>query len=82
MTYLDAAIAVLKRSPRPMTVREITEAALRADLIQPHGKTPQATMSATLYVHLREADTPIVRREYIPGPIRAVRDSVRWSYDG
>ncbi len=79
MTYLHAAIAVLKRSRRPMTVREITEAAIRTRLIQPNGKTPAATMNATLYLHARDSKVPLVRREFTAGRTRAARDSVRWS---
>lgn len=78
MTFLEAAIAILKSSRRPMTVREITDAALNRGLIRPLGKTPSATMSAALYGHCRVAATPRVRREYRPGPTRAARDSVKW----
>jgi len=35
MTYLEAALAVLKTSRRAMTTEEITEAAIRKGLIQP-----------------------------------------------
>jgi HB1, ASXL, restriction endonuclease HTH domain len=41
MTYIDATLAVLKRSRRSMTTGEITEAALRTGLIGPRGKTPE-----------------------------------------
>jgi hypothetical protein len=79
MTYLDAAIAVLKTARKPMTTADITAAALSKGFIHPSGKTPAATMSAALYVHARGTRTG-VRREYRPGPTRAARDSVRWVY--
>ncbi len=79
MTYVDAAIAVLKTARKPMTTAEITAAALSKGFIKPSGKTPAATMSAALYVRARGARTPI-RREYRRGPTRAARDSVRWAY--
>jgi hypothetical protein len=80
VTYLAAAIAVLKASRKPMTTSAIVEAALRKGMIRPRGKTPVATMSATLYVHIRQLEAAAVRREYRPGPTRAARDSVRWLY--
>ena len=80
MTYVEAAIAVLKAARKPMTAAEITEAALRKGLIQPRGKTPEATMSSALYTHTRDDREAALRREYRQGPNRAVRDSVRWLY--
>jgi hypothetical protein len=82
LTYLQAAIAVLMASRRPLTVAEITGEALRKGLIDPAGKTPKATMSATLYVCSRGAASSVIAREFQPGPQRAVRNSVRWRYSG
>lgn len=82
MTYLAAAIAVLKTTGRPMTVLEITAAALKKGLIKPRGRTPEATMSAALYRYGRDVQTSLIRREYKAGTTRAARDSVRWSYGG
>ena len=77
MTFLEAAEAVLRTAKRPLTVHEITELALERGLVQTHGKTPAATMSAALYG--APADRPI-RREFVPGVQRAQRGSVRWMY--
>lgn len=52
MTYFEAALQVLKSSREPLTAREITERAIERGLIVPRGKTPDATMRATLYVWL------------------------------
>ncbi len=79
MTYIDAAIMVLKTARKPMTTADITAAAISKGFIRPRGKTPTATMSAALYSHARTLRTGI-RREYRPGPNRAVRHSVRWVY--
>jgi HB1, ASXL, restriction endonuclease HTH domain len=49
MTFLEAAEVVLRTARKPLTVREITETALRRGLLETHGKTPEATMSAALY---------------------------------
>ena len=40
----------LRRSRRPLTAREIVHAAVKAGLIVTRGRTPEATMSAALYV--------------------------------
>jgi hypothetical protein len=76
-TYLQAAAAVLREAPRPLTTREVTEAALEMGLISPQGTTPEQTMSAALYT--AGPGTPIAR-EYEPGSARARRGSVRWRY--
>jgi hypothetical protein len=78
-SYLDAAVSVLQSAGRPMTAREITAEAIRRGLIQPAGKTPQATLTAQLYVHVRDAASPRVVRLHEAGPTRARRGSVRWA---
>ena len=82
VSFPAAAQAVLKASKRPLTVKEITDAALERGLIRPQGKTPEATMRAALYLLTKhEPDAPI-RREFVPGSSRAARNSVRWDWDG
>jgi HB1, ASXL, restriction endonuclease HTH domain len=61
MTFLEAAEAVLRSAKRPMSAREITELALHRGLLDSHGKTPEATMSATLYGAPKWPDPPRVR---------------------
>jgi HB1, ASXL, restriction endonuclease HTH domain len=82
VTYLEAAVAVLKASRRAMTIEEITTVAIRKGLIQPQGKTPAATMRAALYRDLRDAVAPALQRDFQPGAMRAARSSVRWRYVG
>ena len=79
MAYLEAAVEVLEAARRPLTSREITEEALRRRLIHSAGKTPEATMSARLYVHIRDAPNPRVARLAEDGHSRARRGSVRWT---
>ena len=79
MTYMDAAITVLRTARRPMTTRELTEAALRKRLINPSGQTPEATMSAVLYMNCQDVKGNVIQRQFTPGPARAARGSVRWS---
>jgi len=77
--YIDSARAVLHRTRRALTAREIVEAALSAGLLHPGGKTPEATMSAALYTHIREVPGSEIVRVHEPGVSRARRGSVRWT---
>ena len=81
MSYVDAAVAILKAARRPLTVQEITEQALSKGFIKPGGKTPRASMSAALYLHVRDVRETHIRRVFRAGPTRAARDSVRWAYE-
>jgi len=76
MTYYDAALEVLRSARRPLTAREITERAIKNGLITPRGKTPHETMTAMLYVRVRN-DPELVKLED-PGSKRAKQGSVRW----
>jgi hypothetical protein len=79
MNYFEAALIVLKGSQRPMTAQEIIDEAVAKGLITPWGKTPEATLSAQLYVYVRDNPKPVIERHVEPGPTRARRGSVRWS---
>lgn len=80
--YLHAAETVLAEAREPMTADALTAEAIRRGLIQPHGKTPIATMSARLYVEVRENPEARTVRVDDPGPTRARRGSVRWALRG
>jgi predicted NUDIX family phosphoesterase len=54
--FLDAAYAVLAREGRPMTAREITDAAQASGVLQSMGRTPSQTMKSKL-------STDILRRK-------------------
>lgn len=77
MTYLDAALQILKSSRYPLSTREIIERALEERLIVTQGKTPEATMKTALY-RAADADAELVKIE-VPGRGRAKRGSVRWT---
>jgi hypothetical protein len=77
MTYFEAALQILRSSPRPLTTQEITERALERGLIVPRGKTPHATMGAVLYRRLN-TDAGLVKIED-RAAIRARQGSVRWT---
>lgn len=55
MTNLEAAIQVLKEAGGPLHCRQITKRALERGFIEPHGKTPAATMAAAFYGHVKQA---------------------------
>lgn len=77
MTYYQAALQVLKTAGGPLTTREITTLAIERGLISPKGKTPNATMSAQLYLEVTK-DRQLVKID-TPGNGRAKRGSVRWA---
>jgi hypothetical protein len=62
MSYIEAALQILKASRRPLTTREITERALERGLVIPQGRTPHATMRAALYGRLG-TDARLVKTE-------------------
>lgn len=77
MTYLEAALVVLRRMTGSMTVREVTAEAIKQGLINPGGKTPEASMSAALYTSLGRY--PALVKLDRPGAGRAARGSVQWT---
>jgi hypothetical protein len=79
VSYVEAAVQVLKAVGRPLTTTEITEFAVARRLIDPKGKTPNRSMAARLYLHIRDARPPHIRKTFIPGKARAKRGSVRWT---
>jgi hypothetical protein len=62
-----------------MTAEEIVAEALSRGLLTPSGKTPEASMTAVLYGHVRDAAEPQIQRHAEPGPKRARRNTVSWS---
>ena len=80
MTYLEAALNVLKMSGRAMTAKEITTEALARGMLGPSGKTPDASMAAVLYCYVRDDEDARIQRLAEPGPTRARRGSVTWSF--
>jgi HB1, ASXL, restriction endonuclease HTH domain len=79
LTFLEAAVQVLRSSNRPMTTQEIVDEGVRSGLLTPRGKTPRASMSAELYRAIRRSPSGPLRRVAIEGDRRAVRGSARWT---
>jgi hypothetical protein len=78
-SYVEAAVEVLPDARRPLTTREMTDEALRRGLIPAAGKTPQNSMSARLYVAVRDNPDGPIKRLSEEGHGRAARGSVRWA---
>jgi HB1, ASXL, restriction endonuclease HTH domain len=78
MTYLEAAITVLRASSKPLTTTEIMERITRDDLVPITGRTPIATLTATLYRNLGSHPelSYVADRE---GRKRAAKGAVRWT---
>src|SRR5215212_6315896 len=49
MQFKDAAYEVLKEAGKPLHYNEITDLALKKDILETAGQTPHATMGALLY---------------------------------
>lgn len=60
-TFLDIAELVLREAKKPLTYREITERALLGGLIKTNGKTPAATMSASLSVDVKKEQSRFIK---------------------
>ncbi len=80
MSFLEAAIFILKETGREMTASEVVRIALDRGLVKSSGRTPEATMAAQLYVHLREHPQGPLRKIAEPGAQRARRDTVRGAW--
>jgi hypothetical protein len=80
MSFLNAAISILKETRRDMTANEVAQIAMDRGLVKSTGKTPGATLAAQLYVHVREHPQGPLRKVSVPGPSRARRDSVKWAW--
>jgi HB1/ASXL restriction endonuclease-like protein with HTH domain len=80
LTFEGAALKVLRETGRPMTTRELADTVLRRKLVETRGKTPDATIAARLYGLAQSTKNPGIVRLAEPGPTRARRGSVRWSW--
>ncbi|MCY4218418.1 MAG: HTH domain-containing protein [Gammaproteobacteria bacterium] len=54
MKFQDAAIQILKDAGKPLHTKEITERIMEAGLCLSDGKTPEATVSALLYLDIKK----------------------------
>jgi len=80
VSFLKAAISILKETGRDMTATEVARIAIERGLVESRGKTPDATLTAQLYVQVRDHPQGPLRKIAEPGALRARRDSVRWAW--
>ena len=79
LSFLDAAAEVLQHAGAPLSVQEILTEARRRRLLKSRGKTPDRTLASALYVDMRKNQNTRFVRLSEKGPVRAVRNSVRWA---
>ncbi|MSP61109.1 MAG: hypothetical protein EXR72_12340 [Myxococcales bacterium] len=63
MTFVEAAIAILKREGKPLHFKTLTEIALKENLLTVVGRTPEVTMQQRLSDALRKDPTGPLTRE-------------------
>ncbi len=64
MTFIEAAIAILKREGRPLHFKKLTEIALKENLLTVVGRTPEATMQQRLNDAMKkDTSTPLTREK-------------------
>lgn len=61
MPLLDSIEKVLKNADRPLSAKEITQALLSQGLWETAGRTPDATVSARLYVDIRKGNSRFMK---------------------
>ncbi len=57
MNFLDAAYEILKQASKPLHYAQITRLALKTNILDTKGQTPEATMSSRLYVDTKRANS-------------------------
>jgi hypothetical protein len=76
VTYLEAALRLLRETGQTLTIREITERAMGERMIKTRGRTPAATMRAALYRELKSNPEGSLQKQSRPGAMRSQRGSV------
>lgn len=54
MDFKESAYKILKKEKRPLSVKELTQIALKEGLITSYGKTPIASMGAMIYTDIKQ----------------------------
>ena len=80
MTFLEAAVEVLRREGKPLHFKELTRLAIKFDLLSVVGREPDAMMQTRLQAEVRRPTSELVRTS--PGvfglrsyPARSSRES-------
>jgi hypothetical protein len=56
-SFIQSAIQILRNSKSPLTPKEITDIALKNNILKTSGKTPVATMGAQIYMDIKRKGT-------------------------
>ena len=65
MTFLEAAVEVLRREGKPLHFKELTRLAIKYDLLSVVGRDPESMMQTRLQAEVRRPSSDLVRT--IPG---------------
>ena len=68
MTFVDAAVEVLKREGKPLTIRRLAELAMKHNLLSVVGRDPEGTM-------LQRLDEAMTRTARHPDLVRVSGDT-------
>jgi hypothetical protein len=60
MTFIEAAIAILRQAGRPLHVRELTERSIKMSLLSHLGRAPEATMRLRLTQEAKKGERSVV----------------------
>src|SRR4051794_2941702 len=60
MTFLEAAIELLRQAGRPLSVHDLTARAVEQKLLTNSGRTPELTMAARLAQELRKGQNTLL----------------------
>jgi len=63
MTFLEAAIELLRQAGRPLHFKELTERAIAQKLLDHLGRTPELTMQARLAQETKKGHMTLLVRE-------------------
>lgn len=78
LSFIQVAVAVLRRARQPLTAEEIVRQGQEQGLLTSRGKTPINTMNASLYREIARHPRGPLLKVAQSGPQRAARGSVRW----
>ncbi|HRI51933.1 MAG TPA: winged helix-turn-helix domain-containing protein, partial [Pseudomonadota bacterium] len=62
MTFLEAAVEVLRREGKPLHFKELTRLAIKYDLLSVVGRDPESMMQTRLQAEVRRPSSDLVRQ--------------------
>lgn len=80
MTFLEAALLILREERRPLTSREVFDLAMAKGLLTTAGRTPERTLTSALYQAYAKRTPRMLQKLETRGEPRAARGTVRWQW--